>query len=271
MWRNYFLVALRNINKNKTGTLINVAGLAIGMASAILILLFILKEVSYDRFHDKTDQIHRLYIDGGIGEQNFRGAWTSMVMAPTFTAEIEDMEKYVRFDVFNQQLIWNKGEKYIEDHFLFADSSLFEVFTIRMIKGDPQTALTRPKSIVITEEKARQYFGSEDPLGQALTVNRDSNYYVVTGVIEALPENSHFFADFIASMSTLEYSKGETWFQNSIFSYVLLREGADPREVERQMEAVMHSHIRSELKQVLGVEPEEWKAGGTATGCIFSP
>ena len=81
---------------------------------------------------------------------------------------------------------------------------------------------------MITREKAREYFGDQDPLGLPLSVNRDSNYYVVTGVIEPLPENSHFFADFIASMSTLEYSREETWFQNSIFSYVLLTPGADP-------------------------------------------
>ncbi|MDX2431799.1 MAG: FtsX-like permease family protein, partial [Bacteroides sp.] len=99
-----------------------------------------------------------------------------------------------------------------------------------------------------------------------LSVNRDSNYYVVTGVIEPLPENSHFFADFIASMSTLEYSREETWFQNSIFSYVLLKPHADPVEVEKKMEEVMQAHIRGELEAYLGVGPEEWKAGGNRYG-----
>ncbi len=271
MWRNYFTVALRNISKNKVFTLINVSGLAIGLASAILILLFILKEISYDRFHVHADRIHRLYIDGGIGEQSFRGAWTSMIMAPTFTEEIPEIEKFVRFDVFNQQLIWYDGKKRIEDHFLFADSTIFDIFTINFVRGDPSTALTRPKSIVITEEKAREYFGDRDPLGQALTVNRDSNYYVVTGVIEPLPENSHFFADFIASMTTLEYSRGDTWFQNSIFSYVLLSPGADYKMVEQKMANVMLEHIRGELQAILGVGPEEWEAGGNRYGVYLQP
>ena len=271
MWRNYFVVALRNISKNRVFTLINVSGLAIGLASSILILLFIIKELSFDRFHTHADQIHRLYIDGGIGEQTFRGAWTSMTMAPTFTDEIPEIERFVRFDVFNQQLIWYDDQKRIEDHFLFADSSIFDIFSINFLRGDPSTALTRPKSIVITEEKAREYFGERDPIGSLLSVNKDSNYYVVTGVIEPLPENSHFFADFIASMTTLEYSRGETWFQNSIFSYVLLSPGADPKMVEKKMAGVLLENIRDELETILGVGPEEWEAGGNRYGVFLQP
>jgi len=271
MWKNFFTVALRNISKNKVFTLINVSGLAIGLASSILIILFIIKELSYDRFHEHSNRIHRLYIDGRIGEQSFKGAWTSPVMAPAFAAEIPEIAKFARFDVFNQQLIWYDDQKFIEDHFMFADSGIFEVFSIHFVRGDPSTALTRPKSIVITREKARQYFGQADPLGLPLSVNRDSNYYVVTGVIEPLPANSHFFADFIASMVTLEDSRRDTWFQNSIYSYVLLTPGAEPEVVEEKMREVMLEHIREELEAVLGVGPEEWQAGGNRYGVFLQP
>jgi putative ABC transport system permease protein len=250
-------------SKNKIFTLINVSGLAIGLASSILILLFIIREISFDRFHTHSDRIYRLYIDGGIGEQTFRGAWTSMIMAPTFAEEIPEIENYVRFDVFNQQLIWSGESKRIEDHFLFADSSIFDIFSIRFIQGDPETALTLPKSVVITSEKAREYFGESDPLGSALSVNRDSNFYTVTGVIEPLPDNSHFFADFIASMSTLEYSREATWFQNSIFSYVLLVPGADPKIVEGKMAQVMQMKGR---RTSWGGPRNGW--GGTGTGLL---
>ncbi len=271
MWRNFFTVALRNIGKNKVFTLINISGLAIGMASSILILMFILKELSYDRFHENRDRIHRLYIDGVMGEQTFRGAWTSMIMAPTFTNEIPEIEKFVRFDVYNQRLIWYDGEKHIEDHFLFADSTIFDIFSINFLRGDPTTALSRSNSVVITEEKARLYFGDRDPLGLMLSVNRDSNYYVVTGVIEALPENSHFFADFIASMAKLELSQSDTWFQASMFSYVLLSPGADREKVEEKMATVMMEHIRPELESILGLGPEEWIAGGNRYGVFLQP
>ncbi len=271
MWRNFLTVAFRNIQKNRAFTLINVLGLAIGLASSILIMLFILKELSYDRYHEKSDRIYRLYIDGVMGEQSFRGAWTSMVMAPAFTEEIREIEDFVRFDVYNQQLIWSEKEQRIEDHFMFADSTMFDIFTIPFVRGDPSTALSNPKSIVLTEQKARLYFGDQDPIGQPLSVNRDSNYYVVTGVIEEFPDNSHFFADFIASMSTLDWSQNETWFQNSIFSYVLLTEGAAEKVVEQRMQGVMLDHIRGELEKVLGVGPEEWEAGGNRYGVYLQP
>jgi len=271
MWRNFFTVALRNISKNKVFTLINVSGLAIGLASSILILLFIIREVSFDRFHENRQRIHRLYIDGTIGEQSFRGAWTSMVMAQTFAAEIPEIEKFVRFDVFSQRLIWSDGEKHIEDHFLYADSSISEIFTLRFIRGDPYTALTLPYSIVITEEKAKLYFGDRDPLGQALKVDDDNYVYHVTGVIEALPENSHFFADFIASMSTLEWEENATWFQNSVFSYVLLQKGSDPEQLEKEMAQVLIEHIRPELRTVLGVGLEEWAEAGNKYGVYLQP
>jgi len=179
MWRNFFIVAVRNISKNKVFTLINVAGLSIGMASSILIILFIIKELSYDRFHENSDRICRLYIDGTMGEQSFRGAWTSRVMAPTFAEEIPEIINFTRLDVYNQQLIWSEGDRYIEDHFLFADSTIFDIFSFRFLRGDPAKALVRPHSIVITEEKARLYFGEQDPLGMSLIINSDSNLYMV--------------------------------------------------------------------------------------------
>lgn len=271
MWRNFFTVAFRTVSKNKVFTLINVSGLAIGLASSILILLFIVKEISFDRFHEHKHRIHRLYIDGEIGGQHFRGAWTSMAMAPTFTEEIPEVEDYVRFDIYNQYLIWGDGEKRMEDHFLFADPSIFDIFSIRMLKGDPATALAEPYSIILTEEKARLYFGEEDPLGLPLHVNSDSILFYVTGVIEALPENSHFFADFIASTETLDWSNNLTWFQNSIFSYLLLRPGADASLVQQKMADVMAEHIKGELKSILGVEPEEWAAEGNQYGIYLQP
>jgi putative ABC transport system permease protein len=271
MWRNFFTVALRNISKNKVFSLINVSGLAIGLASSILILLFIVKELSFDRFNEHKHRIHRLYIDGVMGEQLFREAVTSMVMAPTFAEEIPEIENYVRFDGYPQSLIWYDDERYVEDHFLFADSSIFDIFSINLIKGNAATALTKSNSILITEEKARTYFGERDPLGLPLHVNNDSNFYYVTGVFEALPENSHFFADFIASMETLDWESNLSWFQNSVYSYVLLKPGANPQKVQKKMDEVMASHIVGELRSVLDVGPEEWAEGGNQYGVYLQP
>lgn len=271
MWRNFFNVALRNISKNRVFSFINISGLATGLASAILIILFISKEISFDRFHEKHDRIYRAYVDGYIGEQTFRGAWTSYTMAPSVTKEIDEILEFVRLEVFPQQYVWRDDIREIEDNVVFADSSFFRIFTINLLYGDPQSALSYPNSVVITKSKAQQYFGTENPLGETLEFNNTGNYYVITGVMEEFPENSHFFCDFLLSMSNIPESRSDDWFSNSIYSYLLLKEGADYRKVEEKINEVMLKNIRIQLKDILGITPEEWVEGGNSFGIFLQP
>ncbi|MCA1746990.1 MAG: ABC transporter permease, partial [Bacteroidales bacterium] len=271
MWRNFLNVALRNIGKNRIFSFINIAGLAIGLASAILIILFIAKELSFDRFHEQSDRIYRAYVDGNIGEQKFRGAWTSYTMAPTVTREIDAIEDFVRLEVFPQQFVWNDDVKQIEDNVIFADSSFFKIFSIELLYGDAATVLSSPNSAVITKSKALQYFGTENPLGQTLEFNNKENFYEVTGVMEEFPDNSHFFCDFLLSMSNIAASRSDNWFSNYIYSYLLLAEGADFREVEQEMNQVMLKNIRPQLKELLDVTTEEWAEEGNAFGVFLQP
>lgn len=271
MWKNFFNVALRNIGKNRIFSFINIAGLAIGLASAILIILFIAQEVSFDRFHEKSDRIYRGYVDGNIGQRKFRGAWTSYTMAPSITEALPEVVDFVRLEVYPQQYIWHNDVRQIEDNVIFADSSFFRIFSFRLIHGNPETVLNEPNSVVITREKAMQYFGTENPVGQTLEFNNKDNFYEVTGVMEAFPENSHFFCDFLLSMSNIPASRSDNWLTNSIYSYLLLAEGADYRQVERQMNQVMMKAIRPQLKETLDVTPEEWVEGGNAFGIYLQP
>jgi putative ABC transport system permease protein len=271
MWRNFFSVALRNISKNRIFSFINISGLAIGLASAILIILFIAKEISFDRFHDKSDRIYRAYIDGNIGNNKFRGAWTSYVLAPSVTREIDEVVDFVRLEVYPQQFVWNDNIRGIEDNVVFADSSFFRIFSIELIYGDAASVLNEPNSVVITRNKAMQYFGTENPLGQTLEFNNEDNFYVVTGVMEEFPDNSHFFCDFLLSMSNIPESRSENWLTNSIYSYLLLAEGADYRKVEQQMNELMLKNIRRQLKEVLDVTPEDWVEAGNVFGVFLQP
>src|SRR6056297_1740714 len=271
MWRNFFKVAIRNISKNKVFSLINIVGLAIGLAGAILIILFIAKELSFDRFHEKSGRIYRMYVDGNIGDRSVRGAWTSYGMAPAITGEIPEIQKSVRMDIYPQQLVWFEGEKYIEDNVVFADSTFFEIFSIDLLQGDPATVLSEPNSVVLTREKARQYFGDMNPIGMALEFNASENYYVVTGVMEEFPDNSHFYCDFLISMVSSPQHRSNDWFTNSIYSYVLLEPDTDYRKVEQKMNEVMLSRIRGQMETVLGVSPEEWIRGGNQYGIFLQP
>lgn len=271
MWRNFFNVALRNIRKNKIFSLINMSGLAIGLASAILIILFIAQEISFDRFHEHSDQIYRMYVDGEVGGQSLRGAWTSYTMAPTLTREIESIEDFVRIESLSQQLVWHKDDKYIEDHVIYADSSFFKVFSINLLYGDPNTVLTEPNSIVITKEKALQYFGYDNPLGETLEFNEADNHYTVTGIMEEFPINSHFFCDMMISMSSDPDSRGDDWFYISIYSYLVLKPDASYRKVEKEMNEKMLVHIRAQLKSILDMTLEEWARGGNTYGVFLQP
>ncbi len=264
MWRNFFNVALRNISKNRIFSLINMLGLAIGLASAILIILFIATEVSFDRFHEKSDRIYRAYVDVNIGDQKYRGALTSYTLGPTEAGNVEEIEDFVRLEVFPQQLVWHNETRMIEDNVVFADSSFFNIFSIDLLYGNPETVLDQPNSVVITRTKAIQYFGTTNALGETLEFNNDNNFYVVTGVMEEFPDNSHFYCDFLMSMANIEESRSDDWFSNSIYTYFLIAKGADYRKVEQKMNIVMQKNIRHQLKAILDMTTEEWLEGGNS-------
>ncbi|MCF8226438.1 MAG: ABC transporter permease [Bacteroidales bacterium] len=271
MWKNFFYVALRNIAKNRVFSFINIAGLAIGLASAIIIILFITKELSFDRFHEKSDRIYRAYLDGNIGEQRIKGAWSSYVMAPVVTREIDEVVDFVRLEVFLQQLVWHEDAKQVEDNVILADSSFFDIFSIDLLYGDRENVLREPNSVVITREKALQYFGIENPLGKTLEFNTKDNFYIVTGVMEEFPENSHFFCDFLLSMSSLPQSRSDNWLELSIYSYLLLDEDADYRTVEQKINELVIENIRPQLKEALDITAEEWVEGGNTYQIFLQP
>lgn len=232
MWINYLKIAYRNLVKHKLYTLINVAGLAIGIASFILIWLYILDELSYDRYHTKADDIYRLvnvYDFDGVGENSasspFPVAWT---LKNEYPALIKNVTR-----VFNRQaprtLVEVDVISYNERLFFFADSSFFEIFDYKFISGNPNTALDEINAVVITETAAKKYFKDENPMGKTIRVERGLDLKI-TGVIEDVPHNSHFQFDFMASLSSMKKPYGgqlpKTWIWNPCWTYLVLEKGA---------------------------------------------
>ena len=157
MWKNFIRVTLRGLNKNKAFNAINIAGLAIGLASAIFIILYIMSETSYDRFNDRAEDIYRLYIKGKMAGEEFTGAWNSPIAGPTFYEEIPEIENFCRFDFYQNQLMWAEPDKkFLEQSVLLADSTFFEIFSIRLLEGDPATCLDEPHTILLSESKAAE-------------------------------------------------------------------------------------------------------------------
>jgi len=272
MWKNFFVVTIRSIKKNKLFNIINIAGLAIGLASAIFIILYIISESSYDRFHERSADIYRVCLDGKMAGEEFKGAFTSPVTAPVFMDEIPEIENYCRFNYANNRLMWvNPTSKYLEDAILYADSSFFEIFTIKLIQGDPSTCLTEPNTILLSESKAKQYFPQGDPMGKSIAMNNDSTIYRVTGIVEDAPRMSHFFYDFICSYSTYASSRNPSWFNNHMQAYLLAQPGSRKADIDAKMFDVVLEHIKPAIQQLMGVDPEEFIDSGNRYGYFVQP
>lgn len=272
MWKNFVRVTLRSLNKNKAFNAINIAGLAIGLASAIFIILYILSEISYDRFHEKSANIYRLYLDGKIAGQEVKGAWNSPAFGPGFNEEIPEIENFCRFNFADNRLVWSDpANKYLENHLLYADSTFFEFFTIELLEGDPATCLDEPFTLVISESKVAQYFPEGNPIGKTLYMNDDSTLFRVTGVVEDAPRVSHFFYDFICSYSTDPQSRTPIWLNNYMHTYILVRPGADQAQLDTKINEVLIEKIRDQLMQFMGVSPEEFMEAGGRYGVYTQP
>jgi len=267
MWRNFIRVTIRSISKNKAFNAINIAGLAIGLASAIFIILYIISETSYDRFHERSADIYRLYLEGKMAGEEFTGAWVSPICAPAFHEEIPEVENFCRFDWANNRLMWvDPANKYLENQLLYADSTFFEFFSIKLLQGDPYTCLDEPNTIVLTVSKAEQYFPEGSPIGKSIAMNNDSTLYRVTGVVEEAPRTSHFDYDFICSYCTYESSKRTSWFNNHMQAYLLLSPGTDPELLDQKMEASLLANIGPELEQFMGITTDEFSESGGKYG-----
>ncbi|HEY2721055.1 MAG TPA: ABC transporter permease [Chitinophagaceae bacterium] len=263
MIKSYLKIAFRNLWRHRVYSVINIAGLAAGLSAAFLIFLFVRFELSYDRFNVNADRIYRIACDVKTSTQLRPGSKTSEPMAPGIKNNFAEVENFVRLAPAN--MVVRRGNvKFQEDHILFADSSLFSVFTLPMIKGNPKTALVAPFSVVLTETTAKKYFGNQDPVGQVLMLTLENHPATVTGVIKDIPGNSHFTADIFISAVTLtqvlnpDMHKIWNWF--AFYSYILLKKGADPKHLQAKFPAFLEENVGKQMKSgneyfILTLEP----------------
>jgi putative ABC transport system permease protein len=257
MFENYLKTAYRNIKKHLGYSLINVAGLAIGMACCILILFFVFDELSYDKFHENHARIYRVTRKwfNADGVVNLHLGHVAPPVAPLLKNDFPEIVHAVRLIGVGGLLVGRDSAFYEESRFFFAEEDLFKVFTFDMIAGDPDTALRDPFSVVITDEMAERYFGMEDPIGQSLAIQASSQKadMKVTGVIKPLPHNSHFHADFLGSFTTYEAIVGDqelqNWGSNNYATYLLMQEGYDIERLKAQLDPFIDRHYGEGLSQ----------------------
>jgi putative ABC transport system permease protein len=254
MFKNYLKIAWRNIIRHKGYSFINIFGLAIGIACCILIMVWVQNELSFDRFNIKADRIYRLYNELTLNSQTRTAPVTSAPVAPALRQSFPEVESAVRISSFGNTTVKYGEREFREDAVYLADNSIFDIFSLPMIHGDPKSALVTAYSAVITEKTARRYFGVENPLGKLLKFG-DGHNYAITGVIKNVPANSHLNFDILCSFSSWiseNKQEAEMWGRISFVTYVLMVPGTDVKQFTAKMERLVDEKIGNDLKKVGG-------------------
>ena len=261
MFINYVKIALRNFLKHKGFSFINIFGLAIGVACCLLIVLYVSDEVSYDKYHEKADQIYRVGIRGFVNNNLFHGVITCSPMAQTLVNEFPEVTAATRLRNFGFPVFRYEDKVFSEERVFWVDQDFFDVFTVPFINGDPKTALTQPNSIVLTRSMASKYFGDEDPVGKSLNADKRRDY-LVTGVVEDVPHNSHFHYDFLASLLTYDDSRSPIWVSNNYHTYFVLQEGASPKAFEAKLVELVKKYVGPQIQAAAGITLEQFFESG---------
>ncbi|WP_353721662.1 ABC transporter permease [Dyadobacter sp. 676] len=265
MLKNYLKIAWRNLRKHKFYSGLNIFGLSFGLASCLLITLYVIDELGYDRSFANADRIYRVNADIRFG-----GADMSLAVAPdplafTLKKDYPQVEQVVRLRENGSQLVrrTNATENLKEEHVFFADSTFFKVFSVPLLSGNPEKALTEPHAVVISETDAKKYFGKENPIGKGLLIDGKETY-TVTGVMKDLPKRSHMRdLNMLLSMSTYEASRQNDWGSHNFNTYLLLRKGIDPAQFERNFETVLQKYTSKWLQGFLGASLEDLRKSGS--------
>jgi putative ABC transport system permease protein len=254
MLKNYLKIAFRNLKRHKAYSFVNIVGLSIGIASCILLLSYMHYELSFDKSHDKADRIYRVVAQGEMAGEAYSNAKIPASMTSILLSDYPEIENVVRFasDIFD--MFRYKDIKFFEPHFLYADNSVFQVFSYSFIRGDMQTALKVPNTIVLTQETARKFFGEEDPMGKVIRFN-DKADLTVTGIMQKPHSNSHLQFNMLISFET--FLKYRSWAAQSktVFSsytYLLLKEGVTIENFKVKLTDFLDRHIGEQFKPMGG-------------------
>ena len=251
MVRNHLKIAVRNIRKHKGFAFINITGLAVGMASCLLMLMFVINEYSFDNFHENKDRIYRIVVDWGKEGSQTRYAGSMPGIAPVLNEEVPEVEYAARVrPAFRTLLVSRRDEELKEENVFYADNEVFRIFSWKLINGDRETALIEPFSAVLSKRTAQKYFANENPLGSEITI--DDRSYKVTGVMEDLPPNTHLNCEILISYKTVisqgEYPEAPWNVWGDDFNYYLLKEN------------VSSSGLKDKLKGLLEKNSGQWIA-----------
>jgi len=252
MLKNYFVIAIRNLWRNKVFSIINISGLSIGLTCCMLIFLYTKDEVSYDRFHEKKNQIYRVTADvfDDKGQEAFKGVKTGLVQGPSFKQNIPEVEDFVR--VQGSTYVVKKGKETFNQEVLFADDNFFSVFSFPLINGNPKKVLSDLNSMVLSDEAAKKYFGTTDVIGKTLDLQVNDKFqpFVISGVTKRSPQNSTIKFDVLLPMKFRgKIDPDNSWLNMFISTFLVLNPNADPKAVSAKMMQIYADKAKDQLRK----------------------
>ncbi|MEO8413005.1 MAG: ABC transporter permease [Ginsengibacter sp.] len=271
MFKNYVKISFRNLWRNKAFSAINIFGLSIGIATCLLIMLFVRNELSYDRFNKKADQMVRVVFRGTVDGQKMKEANVMPPVAQTLLSNFPEVKEATRLQRSGSQIISYGDESFKEDGFAFVDPNFFEVFTLPFITGNAANALLQPNTIVITKAIANKYFGNQDPLGKILAIKGATTGFKITGVIDKIPEDSHFHFDFFASLENVPDAKSTSFMTSGYNTYLVLQKGYDYKKLEAKLPMVVDKYMGPQFQQGFGMSLAEYRKKGNDIGLFLQP
>jgi putative ABC transport system permease protein len=270
MFRNYLKTTFRNLWKNKGYSALNIGGLAIGLTCAILLYLYASREFGYDGYYKNADRIFRAYTHISLNGAESNGAKSSPPVAETFRTQFPEVETNTFVGYENAYDVRYKEKTFREYRIYTADSNYFKVFDHPVIKGKASHALLMPNEVVITETTAQRYFGDADPVGKQLLLN-DTLALMVTAVMTDFPENSHFNADMLMSMSTFRGKNSENWLALGYSNFVMLKKGADAKALEQRLRILVDKGAGPQIEKLLNVHFSAFKSAGNTFEIKLQP
>lgn len=270
MLRYNFKTAFRQIKRQKFYSAINIIGLALGLACCMLIALYIKDELSYDRQHSNIDNLYRVSLDINLGEWEGKSNPIPPILPKTLVTEIPEVINAARLNPYfgnaGSNLVKKEGavNNKFEENFVYADQAFFELYDFALIFGDQAKLLTEPQTIVITKKIADKYFQHQDPVGETFILNNDINQaFKITGVIENIPDQSHFHFDFFISMPSLQDAEtNTTWVSNNYFGYVQLQAGTEAKDIQQKLSGFSLQHFTPAFKEAQNLDLVEKAKNG---------
>ena len=271
MIRNYLQVAIRSLKTQRAFTCINIFGLAIGIACCIAIMLFVGDELRYDRFNALADRTYRVRFHALLNQREMNFAASCSPLAAILRQDFPEISAVTRVVRLKNLLLRYQDRAFTEERFDCADSTFFDVFSVRFVAGNPRTALTQPNTLVITEQAAKKYFANDDPMGKILTAG-DGVHFMISGVVEGFPASAHFQFDFLSSLASYRGSReGNLWLNKNFYTYIVLKEGTDAGVFEAKMNAGLRKYIGPQLKSDIGVTYEQFESSGNRLSYVLQP